>query len=42
VHVTVNRVEVEQDTFAGLVALRLPTATELADASLSDPDPSDD
>jgi hypothetical protein len=42
VHVTVNRVEVEQETFAGLVALRLPTATELADAGLSDPGPSGD
>jgi hypothetical protein len=42
VHVTVNRVEVEQETFAGLVSLRLPTATELSDASLSDPDPSGD
>lgn len=33
-HVTVNRVELEGDTFAGLVALRLPTADELADAGL--------
>jgi hypothetical protein len=41
-HVTVNRVEVEQLTFAGLVSLRLPTTTELADAGLSDPDPSAD
>ena len=40
VHVTVNRVLVEQETFAGLVSLRLPTATELADAGLSGPDPS--
>ena len=39
VHVTVNRVEVEQETFAGLVSLRLPTAAELADAGLSDSDP---
>ena len=35
VHVTVNRVEVEQETFAGLVSLRLPTQTELTDAGLS-------
>jgi len=42
VHVTVNRVEVEQETFAGLVCVRLPTATELADAGLSDSDPSGD
>jgi hypothetical protein len=39
VHVTVNRVEVEQKTFAGLVSLRLPTAAELADAGLADSDP---
>ena len=36
VHVTVNRVEIDQDTFAGLVSLRLPTAAELADAGLSE------
>jgi len=35
VHVTVNRVEVEQATFAGLVSLRLPTQTELTEAGLS-------
>jgi hypothetical protein len=35
VHVTVNRVEVEQETFAGLVSLRLPTQTELTEAGLS-------
>jgi Family of unknown function (DUF5628)/Domain of unknown function (DUF5593) len=29
VHVTVNRVELEPDTFAGLVSLRLPTDSEL-------------
>ncbi|CFR80497.1 Uncharacterised protein [Mycobacterium tuberculosis] len=34
VHVTVNRIELEPDTFAGLVALRLPTDEELADAGL--------
>lgn len=36
VHVSVNRVEVEDETFAGLVSLRLPTETELAEAELSD------
>jgi hypothetical protein len=41
-HVTVNRVEVEQETYAGLVSHRLPTTTELADAGLSDPDSSAD
>jgi hypothetical protein len=41
-HVTVSRVELEQETFAGLVALRLPTDAELADAGLSDPGPADD
>jgi hypothetical protein len=41
VHVTVNRVEVEQETFAGLVCLRLPTPAELADAGLTDSDPAD-
>jgi hypothetical protein len=34
VHVTVNRVELEPDTFAGLVSLRLPTDEELAGAGL--------
>jgi hypothetical protein len=34
VHVTVNRVELEPDTFAGLVSLRLPTDGELAAAGL--------
>jgi Rv3651-like, C-terminal domain/Rv3651-like, middle domain/Rv3651-like, N-terminal len=34
VHVTVNRVELEPGTFAGLVSLRLPTDDELADAGL--------
>jgi hypothetical protein len=37
VHVTVNRVELEAKTFAGLVSLRLPTDAELADAGLFDP-----
>ncbi|OBF61019.1 hypothetical protein A5753_19360 [Mycobacterium sp. 852002-51971_SCH5477799-a] len=35
VHVTVNRVELEADTYAGLVSLRLPTDDELATAGLS-------
>ena len=35
VHVTVNRVELEPDTFAGLVSLRLPTDEELAAAGLA-------
>ena len=30
VHVTVNRVELEPGTFAGLISLRLPTDDELA------------
>lgn len=34
VHVTVNRVELDDDRFAGLVALRLPTEAELAAAGL--------
>ena len=34
VHVTVNRVELEPDTFAGLISLRLPTDEELAAAGL--------
>ncbi|OOK76356.1 hypothetical protein BZL30_3354 [Mycobacterium kansasii] len=34
VHVTVNRIELEPETFAGLISLRLPTAAELADAGL--------
>jgi hypothetical protein len=34
VHMTVSRVELEPDTFAGLVSLRLPTGDELADAGL--------
>ncbi|MEB3022238.1 PAS domain-containing protein [[Mycobacterium] crassicus] len=32
VHVTVNRVEIDEGTYAGLVAMRLPTESELADA----------
>ncbi|WP_156686373.1 PAS domain-containing protein [Mycobacterium sp. Marseille-P9652] len=34
VHVTVNRVELETDVFAGLVSLRLPSDEELAAAGL--------
>ncbi|BBX46792.1 DUF5628 domain-containing protein [Mycobacterium cookii] len=36
VHVTVNRVEIGDDTFAGLASLRQPTAAEVADAALTD------
>jgi hypothetical protein len=39
VHVTVNRVDLEETTFAGLVSLRLPTDAELADAGLPDHGP---
>jgi hypothetical protein len=35
-HVTVNRMEVDNDVFAGLITLRLPTETELAEAKLTD------
>jgi hypothetical protein len=35
VHVTVNRIELEPDTFAGLISLRLPSDDELADAGLA-------
>jgi hypothetical protein len=38
VHVTVSRVEIDQDAFAGLVSLRLPTLAELTEASLSESD----
>jgi Family of unknown function (DUF5628)/Domain of unknown function (DUF5593) len=38
VHVTINRVELEEDTFAGLVSLRLPTHAELAAAGFDDAD----
>jgi Family of unknown function (DUF5628)/Domain of unknown function (DUF5593) len=34
VHVTVNRVELEPDTFAGLISVRLPTDDELVAAGL--------
>lgn len=33
-HVTVNRIEVDSGIFAGLITLRLPTSTELAEAEL--------
>jgi hypothetical protein len=36
VHVTVNRVELDDDAFAGLVSVRLPTDSELAAADLAD------
>ncbi len=36
VHVTVGRVEVEPDTFAGLISQRLPSDDELAAAGLAD------
>ncbi len=36
VHVTVNRVVIDQETAAGLASLRLPTPAELADAGLAD------
>jgi hypothetical protein len=38
IHVTVHRVELEEETFAGLVSLRLPTDDELAAADLDDVD----
>ncbi|QUR69213.1 PAS domain-containing protein [Mycobacterium spongiae] len=34
VHVTLSRIELEPDTFAGLVSLRLPTDEELTEAGL--------
>ena len=42
IHVTVNRVELEENTFAGLVSLRLPTEAELATAEFDDVDDPDD
>jgi hypothetical protein len=36
VHVTVNRVKLEEDIYAGLVTLRVPTDTEVAGARLVD------
>ena len=38
IHLTVNRVELEENTYAGLVSLRLPTEAELAAADLDDID----
>ncbi|MCX2929063.1 DUF5628 domain-containing protein [Mycobacterium sp. CVI_P3] len=35
IHVTVNRMEVDSDVFAGLITLRLPTEAELAEAGLT-------
>jgi Family of unknown function (DUF5628)/Domain of unknown function (DUF5593) len=35
-HVTVNRVELDEGTYAGLVSLRLPTDAEVAEARLVD------
>ena len=34
VHMTINRVELDKNTYAGLVALRLPTAEEIAVAGI--------
>jgi hypothetical protein len=36
VHMTVNRVQLEEDTFAGLISLRLPSDEEVAGAGLAD------
>lgn len=38
VHMTINRIELDDDTFAGLVALRLPTDDEVAAADLDELD----
>ncbi|MGB3520424.1 MAG: PAS domain-containing protein, partial [Mycobacterium sp.] len=38
VHVTVNRVDLDEGTVAGLIALRLPTDAELAEAGLGPTD----
>ena len=38
VHVTVNRVQLEDDIYAGLATLRVPTDREIADAGLEDVD----
>ena len=37
VHVTVNQVELEAETFAGLLSLRLPTDEEIVAAGLTSP-----
>ena len=34
VHMTIHRVELDKDTYAGLVAMRLPTADEVAAADI--------
>jgi hypothetical protein len=36
IHVTVNRVELDGDRFAGLVSVRQPTPAEIAGAGLPD------
>jgi hypothetical protein len=38
VHVTVNRVQLEEDIYAGLATLRVPTDVEIAAAGLDDVD----
>jgi hypothetical protein len=38
VHVTVNRVQLEDDIYAGLATLRVPTDEEVAAAGLEDVD----
>ena len=42
VHVTVNRVQLEEDIYAGLATLRIPTDVEIAAAGLDDVDDADD
>ena len=42
VHVTINRFELEPDTFAGLLSLRLPTETELELVHFADDDDDSD
>jgi len=37
VHVTINRIELEEAIFAGLLSLRVPTADELTDAESGEP-----
>jgi len=37
VHMSINRVELDKDTYAGLVALRLPTPEETAAAGIEEP-----
>jgi hypothetical protein len=38
VHMTINRVELDKNTFAGLLALRIPTEEEIAGAGVENPD----